>query len=183
MKDVKDSGNMRNLTPTERNAMLAKYPKLSAQDVIPSEDGKSFTLRDTRPFLAFSAFAGDDTINLTKDEKLFLRKVDKSEAKKIKDAYNNYVRYDKAYGDKKKDSLNRKYAESESGDFWEGIVFVYAKDSAWYGFNSTMDEAISKQETRNVPERVMANDYLLQATEEARANPRYDELSRIGQHF
>ena len=179
-KEIKDAGN---ITPTERNAILAKYPKLTSGDVIPSEDGKSFILRNTKPFMAFSAFAGDDTIKFTKDELLFLRKLDKSEAKRIKDLYNSYVKYDKAYGDKKKDALNRNYAESESGDFWEGIVFVSANNSAWYSFNTSMNEAISKESTQDISEKVMANEWLNEITEEARSNPNYNELSRIGQHF
>ena len=180
INELKDAGN---ITPTERNSILAKYDKLTSNDIIPSKDGRSFELRDTKPFLAFSAYAGDDTIKLTKDEQLFLRKLDKSEAKYIKDIYNNYVRYDKAYGDKKKDALNRNYAESESGDFWEGIVFISADDSAWYAFNSSMNEAISKESTQDIPERVMTNDFLNAIRQQAASNPNYDEYSKIGQHF
>ena len=180
MAEIKGKSN---LTPTERNAILAKYDKLSAKDIIPSEDGKSFTIRDTRPFLAFSAYAGQDTLKLTNEEKRYLRKLDKSEGRMIKDAYNNFVKYDKAYGDKKKDSLSRNYRDSESNDFWEGIVFVYAKDSAWYAFNSTLDEPVTRESLTSVPEKVMANDFLLQVRNEALSRPDYDELSKIGQHY
>jgi hypothetical protein len=105
-----------NMSVTERNALLQKY-NLSSSDIIPSEDGRSFTLKDTMPFLAFSGYAGDDTLKLTDDNKRFLAKVDRAKGKTLKDGYNNALKYNDVYAKKNSVMKNSGFDKATPNDF------------------------------------------------------------------
>jgi hypothetical protein len=106
-----------NMSTTERNALLQECG-LTSSDIIPSEDGRSFVLRDTMPFLAFSGYVGDDTLKFTDDEKRYLSKVDRQKGLKLKDGYNRVLKYNDVYANEKKDSIiNKKFEKATANDF------------------------------------------------------------------
>ena len=167
------------LSVTERNALLQKH-HLDASDIIPSEDGKSFTLRDVMPFLAFSAYAGDDTLKLTDDNKRYLAKVDKAKGRTLKDAYNKAVKYNDVYAKKKDAIVNDGFHEATSGDFWEGVVFIPCPD-AFYAYNSTKNQPVTRESLTNISQKVMANNILNEARKEAMSDPNYEQYTSLGQ--
>ena len=167
------------LTVTERNGLLQKH-NLNASDIIPSTDGKSFTLRDTMPFLTFSAYAGDDTLKLTTDEKRYLAKVDKTKGRTLKDGYNRAVKYNDVYAKKNASPINSGFGKSESGDFWEGLVFIPCPD-AFYAMNSTKDQPITRSSITDYSSKILANEVLNQAVEAVRSNPGYEINRNLGQ--
>lgn len=175
MEDIK--GKL--LTVTERNGLLQKH-NLNASDIIPSADGKSFTLRDTMPFLTFSAYAGDDTLKLTTDEKRYLAKVDRTKGRTLKDGYNRAVKYNDVYAKKNASPINSGFGKSGSGDFWEGLVFIPCPD-AFYAMNSTKDQPITRSSITDYSSKILANEVLNQAVEAVRSNPNYEINRNLGQ--
>lgn len=167
------------LTVTERNGLLQKH-NLNASDIIPSTDGKSFTLRDTMPFLTFSAYAGDDTLKLTTDEKRYLAKVDRTKGRTLKDGYNRAVKYNDVYAKKNASPINSGFGKSGSGDFWEGLVFIPCPD-AFYAMNSTKDQPITRSAITDYSSKILANEVLNQAVEATRSNPNYEINRNLGQ--
>ena len=175
MEDIKG----KSLTVTERNGLLQKH-NLNASDIIPSADGKSFTLRDTMPFLTFSAYAGDDTLKLTTDEKRYLAKVDRTKGRTLKDGYNRAVKYNDVYAKKNASPINSGFGKSGSGDFWEGLVFIPCPD-AFYAMNSTKDQPITRSAITDYSSKISANEVLNQAVEATRSNPNYEINRNLGQ--
>lgn len=81
----------------------------------------SCTLKNTMAFLSFGVIVGDDSIDLTKDDKRFLEKIDRSEAKSYEKAYNNMLVYGKA--DRKRSDLKvGNYKKSGANDFYRGLI-------------------------------------------------------------
>lgn len=175
MEDIKG----KSLTVTERNGLLQKH-NLTASDIVPSADGKSFTLRDTMPFLTFSAYAGDDTLKLTTDEKRYLAKVDRTKGRTLKDGYNRAVKYNDVYAKKNASPINSGFGKSGSGDFWEGLVFIPCPD-AFYAMNSTKDQPITRSSITDYSSKILANEVLNQAVEAVRSNPNYEINRNLGQ--
>lgn len=80
-------------------------------------DGTLVRILDTMAFLTVSAYAGDDTIDLDKNTKRFLEKVDNRDGQHLKDVYNNMVMYGKLRPAKQGNVAIKGYAKSEKGDF------------------------------------------------------------------
>ena len=176
MEDLKNNPNM---SVTERNGLLQKH-HLSAQDIIPSEDGKSLRLKNVMPFLAFSAYAGDDTLKLSEDNKRYLSKVSNSKGRTLKDAYNKAVKYNDVYAKKDTNPINRGYHKSEKEDFWEGIVFIPCPD-AFYAYNSTKNQPVTRESLTDISRKVMTNNLLNEAQRSAMSDPNYEYNKTIGQ--
>lgn len=170
----------KNMTTTEKNALLQECD-LKSDDIIENKDG-TFSLKNTMPFLTFSAYAGDDTINFTDTEKNYLEKVDRSKGRLIADLYNNAIKYDNAYAKKDAAVIRKKYGKSEAGDFWKGLVFIPVPD-AFYAYNSTSNQYLSPQEFNNVSARVQANNVQNALRSQAQADPNYSKYSTIGQWY
>ena len=69
---------------------MKKYG-LSGENIV-EKDG-IFQLKDTMMFLTFSAYADDDNIDFTDTTERFTEKVSNSEGVRIKDMFNNAVKY------------------------------------------------------------------------------------------
>lgn len=93
-------------------------------DKITNENGNyKYTETDTLPFFTFNAWAGKDVFKFTDDDKLYLEPVSKTVGRLIKDKYNNIINYGKIHVDKKDKKIND-YDEAESGDFYQGNIYI-----------------------------------------------------------
>ena len=111
----------------------------------------SCTLKRTMPFLSFGVIVGDDSIQLSKDDKRFLEKIDKQDAKSYEKAYNNMLIYGKA--DRKRSDLKvGDYKKSEANDFYRGLIWMAMPD-AYRGAHLSMDEYIPRDIVNNFGRR------------------------------
>ena len=171
----------KNVTPVERNELAAKYG-LDSNDMVYNPKTGGYTLKNTMRFVTFSAYAGDDTINLDNDNKLYLEKVSKAKGSTLKDPYNNALKYNDIYADKKKALIvNKGFGKATSNDFWRGNVYI-AAPSAFYGYNSSSNEFETKDTFNDIARKVQANQMIVDAVEYARnTDPDYLERTQIGQ--
>lgn len=102
----------------------------------------SCTLKNTMPFLSFGVIVGDDSVNLSKEDKRFLEQLSKDDARGYVKAYNNMLTYGKM--DRKRSDLKvGNYNKSEANDFYRGLVWM-AMPNAYRGAHLSMDEYIPK---------------------------------------
>lgn len=77
----------------------------------------TITFKNTMAFLTVSGYAGDDTLDLNKENKQWLEKVDKSDGQHLADFYNNMVKFGKLRPAKKGNVEIKGFAKSEANDF------------------------------------------------------------------
>lgn len=146
------------------------------------EEQNTITLKNTMAFLTVSGYAGDDTLDLSKDNKRWLEKVDKSDGRHIADFYNNMVKYGKLRPAKKGNVEIKGYAKSESNDFWRGNIFIPMKN-AFNAMNlSGIGEYVPKSQETDFYGRIAAREQenaMLQYFKEN--DPNYAVNSQIGQ--
>jgi hypothetical protein len=107
----------KNMSPIERNTLAQKY-EFDSDDIVPNPETGGYTLRNTMRFVTFSAYAGDDTLKLNTDNKLFLEKVSNSKGRTLKDPYNKALKYNDIYADEKKGIIvNKGFHSATRGDF------------------------------------------------------------------
>ena len=144
--------------------------------------GNQIVLTNTMAFLSFSAYAGDDTIKLSKEDKLYLEKVEKDEGKLIKDKYNNAVRYG-VLGVKKGDRLYNDVDKSGANDFYRGNVFVPMSTPTNGMLLSGKGEYLPKGQFTDFAKRSAAKAYEVAQLQQARmSDPNYEQhKAAIGQ--
>lgn len=169
------------LSPVERNTLAQKFG-LDANTMVYNPETGGYTLRNTMRFVTFSAYAGDDTIKLDANNKLYLEKVTRSKGSTLKDPYNKALKYNDIYADEKKGIVvNKGFDKATANDFWRGNVFIAAPD-AFYGYNSSSNEYIPKDTLSRIDRRVQANNMIVDAVNYVRDNdPDYYSKSKIGQ--
>ena len=170
-----------NLSKTELSNILVNYG-ISPSDINYDIDTNTISLKNTMAFLTVSAYAGDDTIDLSKDDKRYLEKIDKSDGQHIKDYYNNMVKFGKLRPAKKGNFSIKGYSKSESNDFWKGNVFVPMKN-AFNAMNlSGIGEYVPKSEEADFYERVAAKEQENALQQYAKENdPNYTKNTQLGQ--
>lgn len=169
-----------NLSPTEIGSLAIKYG-ISPSDIYDAKTN-TVSLKNTMAFLTVSAYAGDDTLDLSKEEKRYLEPVSKSDGQHIKDFYNNMVKYGKLRPAKKGNVEIKGYSKSEANDFWRGNVFIPMKN-AFNALNlSGVGEFVPKTQEMDFYGRVAAKEEQNALVNFARANdPNYNTNSQIGQ--
>ena len=168
------------VSPIERNTLLKKYG-LESKDIIPDPETGGFKLRNTMRFVTFSAYAGDDTLDLSKENKLYLEKVSKAKGATLKDPYNNALKYNDIYFDKKSKIVNKNFEKAWANEFWKGNVYIAAPD-AFYGYNSSSNQYVPKEQLNQIDRKVQANEQILQMINYAQeTDPNYLENTQIGQ--
>ena len=142
----------------------------------------TITFKDTMAFLTVSGYAGDDTLDLNKENKQWLEKVDKSDGQHLADFYNNMVKFGKLRPAKKGNVEIKGFSKSESGDFWRGNIFIPMKN-AFNAMNlSGIGEYVPKSQETDFYGRVAARaqeNAMLQYLKEN--DPNYAINSQIGQ--
>lgn len=130
---------------------LAKSLGLDSSQYNYDSSTNSLTLTQTMYFLSFGAIVGDDTIDLSKDNKRFLEKLDKSEGKHYEKPYENMLKYGKI--DRKKSDMKiGKYDTSGANDFYRGMLWIAMPD-AYRGAHLSMDEYIDRDDVNNFGRR------------------------------
>lgn len=105
------------LSAVERNELAQKFG-LSGNDIVYNPDTGGYTLRNTMRFVTFSAYAGDDTLNLDSNNQLYLEKVSRAKGATLKDPYNKALKYNDIYADEKKGVVvNKGFHNATANDF------------------------------------------------------------------
>lgn len=142
----------------------------------------TISFKDTMAFLTVSGYAGDDTLDLNKENKKWLEKVDKSDGQHLADFYNNMVKFGKLRPAKKGNVEIKGFSKSGANDFWRGNIFIPMKN-AFNAMNlSGIGEYVSKSQETDFYGRVAARaqeNAMLQYLKEN--DPNYTANSQIGQ--
>ena len=142
----------------------------------------TISFKDTMAFLTVSGYAGDDTLDLNKENKKWLEKVDKSDGQHLADFYNNMVKFGNLRPAKKGNVEIKGFSKSEANDFWRGNIFIPMKN-AFNAMNlSGIGEYVSKSQETDFYGRVAARaqeNAMLQYLKEN--DPNYTTNSQIGQ--
>ena len=130
-----------NISNFEKSSLMRKYG-LTGEDVV-EKDGV-FELKNTMMFLTFSAYADDDNIDFTDTTERFTEDVSNAEGVRIKDMFNNAVKYGNVTPTKsQKASAVGGYDKARRWDFRKGNVFIPIK-SAYLGDHMSMNQYVSK---------------------------------------
>ena len=130
---------------------LAKDLGLDSSEYNYDSDSNTLTLTKATYFLTFGAIVGDQTIDLSSDEKRFLTKLDKDEGENYKKAYDNMLRYGRI--DRRKSDLKvGNYDTSGKNHYYRGMLYMAMPD-AYRGAHLSMDEYISKSVVNNFGRR------------------------------
>lgn len=133
--------NHPNLSNFEKSSLMRKY-HLTGDDIV--EKNGVFELKNTMMFLTFSAYADDDNIDFTDTTERFTEEVSNSEGVRIKDMFNNAVKYGNVTPSKsQKASAVGGYDKARRWDFRKGNVFIPIK-SAYLGDHMSMNQYVSK---------------------------------------
>ena len=131
--------------------------------------------KNTMMFLTFSAYAGDQTIDLTDENKLYLEHLDADKGERIEAKYNNSVQY----GDLVIDKNSKKYNDLDSSGkrhLYRGNVFLPIEDSFRSMILSGIGEYMPKEAMTDYAARVQARSY--ENYRAAELNRAYPELNK-----
>ena len=131
--------------------------------------------KNTMMFLTFSAYAGDQTIDLTDENKLYLERLDEDKGERIESKYNNSVQY----GDLVIDKNSKKYNDLDSSGkrhIYRGNVFLPIEDSFRSMILSGIGEYMPKEAMTDYAARVQARSY--ENYRAAELNRAYPELNK-----
>ena len=170
-----------NISSTELSSLLLQSG-ISPSEINYDPNTNTISLKNTMAFLTVSCYAGDDTIDLSKDDKRYLEKLSKSEGQHVKDYYNNMVKYGQLRPAKKGNVKIKGYSESEANDFWRGNIFIPMKN-AFNAMNlSGIGEYVPKSQEANFYERVAAKEQENALQQYIRDNdPDYTQNTQLGQ--
>ena len=170
-----------NISNTELSSLLLQSG-ISPSEINYDPSTNTISLKNTMAFLTVSCYAGDDTVDLSKDNKRYLEKLSKSEGQHVKDYYNNMVKYGKLRPAKKGNVKIKGYSESEANDFWRGNIFIPMKN-AFNAMNlSGIGEYVPKSQEANFYERIAAKEQENALQQYVRDNdPDYIQNTQLGQ--
>ena len=169
------------ISPTEFNSEARKLG-INPNELNYDQKTNTITFKDTMAFLTVSGYAGSDTLDLSKDNKKWLEKIDRSDGQHIADFYNNMVKYGKLRPAKKGAVEIKGYSKSEANDFWRGNIFIPMKN-AFNAMNlSGIGEFVQKEQEMDFYDRVAARAQETAISQYLRENdPNYAENLQIGQ--
>ena len=146
------------------------------------ETTNTISIKDTMPFISVSAYAGDNTIDLSKENQKYLEKIDKEDGQHLKDFYNNLVTKGALRPAKKAGSSITGYSKSKANDFWRGNVFIPMNDAYYSMLLSGKGETISKSDLTDYSGRVAARNYeVMSQQNRMNSDPNYEKNRSIGQ--
>lgn len=140
----------------------------------------TMTLKDTMPFLTFSAYASKDAINISKGMTPFLEKIHKSDAKQIMDKYDTLITYGTVSPSKNDRKLNN-FDKTERWDLYRGGVFIPMTDAARALLLSGIGEYMPKSMMTDYAARVEARRAETQMNQMAQTDPNYEVIASLGQ--
>lgn len=135
-------------------------------------------IKDTMPFITFSAYASKDSIDIPKDMKRFLEHLDNSTGKQVMDIYTNVLKYNTATPSKSTKVVNNHFNTPERWDMYRGNVYIPMENSARAMLLSGIGEFVPKASMTDFAGRVTAREAEVAMTNYLRQNdPNYSEIS------
>lgn len=135
--------NNRKLPKMEIDRM-ARDLGLNSDEYYYNSETNELTLTKTMPFLSFGAIVGDDSLDLSKDNKRYLSKIDKSTGKMYVNQYNNMLKYGKIQRTKSDVKLGA-YDKATKGDFYRGLIYMAMPD-AYRGAHLSLNQYMNKDD-------------------------------------
>lgn len=135
--------NNRNLPKMEIDRM-ARDLGLNSDEYYYNSETNELTLTKTMPFLSFGAIVGDDSLDLSKDNKRYLSKIDKSTGKMYVNQYNNMLKYGKIQRTKSDVRLGA-YDKASKGDFYRGLIYMAMPD-AYRGAHLSLNQYMNRDD-------------------------------------
>ena len=135
--------NNRKLPKMEIDRM-ARDLGLNSDEYYYNSETNELTLTKTMPFLSFGAIVGDDSLDLSKDNKRYLSKIDKSTGKMYVNQYNNMLKYGKIQRTKSDVRLGA-YDKASKGDFYRGLIYMAMPD-AYRGAHLSLNQYMNRDD-------------------------------------
>lgn len=123
-----------------------KLKELQGAGVEFDEQTGQFKITNVGYFATFSGYASDDILDLKKSE-AFIEKLPRSEGLKLKEAFNNYIRYGKS-NPGKKEHVKNNYDTVGARSIYLGNIYIPLEDPI-QGFLMTNKQIRPKDEFRN----------------------------------
>lgn len=140
----------------------------------------TMSLKDTMPFITFSAFASQDAINIPKTMRPFLEKLSNKQGKSIMQKYKTLVNYGQLNPSKNDRRMND-FNDAERWDFYKGNVYIPMSNAARALLLSGIGEYLPKSSMTDYAARVMARQEEVEAARMAQNDPAYDTIANLGQ--
>lgn len=135
------------LTQIELSSLLEEF-KIPASAI----DFQTVQLKNTMLFLSFTAYAGEDTIDMTDSTMRWTEEVDRSEAGAIKATYDNMLTYGTTNPGKRSKKIDSGLRKSGKGEFRRGNVYIPIK-SPYLGMHMSMNQNIPQSIVNNFAQR------------------------------
>ena len=123
-----------------------KLKELQGESVEFDEQSGQFKITNVGYFATFSGYASDDILDLKKSE-AFIEKLPRSEGLKLKEAFNNYIRYGKS-NPSKNEHVTNNYDVVGAKSIYLGNIYIPIEDPI-QGFLMTNKQIRPKDEFRN----------------------------------
>lgn len=123
-----------------------KLKELQGAGVEFDEQSGQFKITNVGYFASFSGYASDDILDLKKSE-AFIEKLPRSEGLKLKEVFNNYIRYGKS-NPGKKEHVKNDYNTAGARSIYLGNIYIPIEDPI-QGFLMTNKQIRPKDEFRN----------------------------------
>lgn len=123
-----------------------KLRELQGEGVEFDEQTNQFKITNVGYFATFSGYASDDILDLKKSEG-FIEKLPREESLKLKEAFNNYIKYGKS-NPGKKEHIKNKYDTASARSIYLGNIYIPLEDPI-QGFLMTNQQIRPKDEFRN----------------------------------
>lgn len=174
--------NNPNISQIELDQLLNnKGIQLSPGDY--DRETNTIRIKDTMPFITFSAYASKDSVNISKDMKPFLEHLDNQSGKQIMDAYTNALKYNTTTPSKSTRVVNSHFNSPERWDMYRGNVYIPMENAARAMLLSGIGEFVPKSSMTDFAARVTAREAEVAMTNYLRQNdPNYSVISQqLGQ--
>lgn len=135
------------LTQTELSSLLKEF-NIPANAI----DFQTAQLKNTMLFLSFTAYAGEDTIEMSDSTKRWTEEIDRSEASAIKTTYDNMLKYGTTNPTKNSKRIDSGLSKSGKGEFRRGNVYIPIK-SPYLGMHMSMNQNIPQSIVNNFAQR------------------------------
>ena len=174
--------NNPNISQTELNQLLSSRGITLDPDDYDRETN-TIRIKDTMPFITFSAYASRDSMDINKDMKPFLEHLDNASGKQIMDMYKNALLYNTISPTKSSRPSNKHFNEPERWDMYRGNVYIPMENAARSMLLSGIGEYVPKTSMTDYAARVTAREAEVAMNDYLRQNdPNYSVISQqLGQ--
>lgn len=138
----------------------------------------TITIKDTMPFITFSAISNRDSMQIGKEMKPFLEHLENKAGKDLLQTYNNVINYGTANPTKTTKKINN-FNTPERWDMYKGNVYIPMQNAARAMLLSGIGEYVPKSSMTDYAARVTAREQEAAMQQYYRENdPNYDVISQ-----